>query len=163
MTEPTPDTAPQVMEAEPTPTTDGTVTTETADVTMSDPTEIAINPEVREHTFLILRSLILLQQQPQTASLPESQPAPTPTPVSAATPTPAPVAPASSRNSPHPSASQQAPTQPIPHGSPTRVYLNQHVTPYLLEAMKHLATNEPEKPLKFLSDFLATKSAEIEG
>ncbi|KAJ4359352.1 hypothetical protein N0V95_002277 [Ascochyta clinopodiicola] len=53
--------------------------------------------------------------------------------------------------------------EPIPHGSPTRVYLNQHVTPHLLEAMKHLAMNEPEKPLKFLSEFLAMKSAEIEG
>ncbi|EMD94259.1 hypothetical protein COCC4DRAFT_132123 [Bipolaris maydis ATCC 48331] len=71
------------------------------------------------------------------------------------------TAPASSRNSPHPTA--QAPTQPIPHGSPTRVYLNQHVTPYLLEAMKHLATQEPEKPLKWLSEFLAKKSAEVEG
>ncbi|CAN9397993.1 unnamed protein product [Alternaria alternata] len=75
----------------------------------------------------------------------------------APTPTPA----ASSRNSPHPTA--QAPTQPIPHGSPTRVYLNQHVTPHLLEAMKHLATTEPEKPLKWLSEFLAQKSREIEG
>jgi COMPASS component SDC1 len=43
------------------------------------------------------------------------------------------------------------------------VYLNQNVTPHLLEAMKHLATNEPEKPLKFLSEFLANKSREIEG
>ncbi|KAH8732756.1 hypothetical protein GQ44DRAFT_696379 [Phaeosphaeriaceae sp. PMI808] len=81
-----------------------------------------------------------------------------------ATPTPTPVIqppPVSSRNSPHPSV--QAPTQPIPHGSPTRVYLNQNVTPHLLEAMKHLATTEPEKPLKWLSEFLAMKSAEIEG
>jgi COMPASS component SDC1 len=43
------------------------------------------------------------------------------------------------------------------------VYLNQHVTPHLLEAMKHLATTEPEKPLKWLSEFLAQKSREIEG
>ncbi|KAH3914622.1 hypothetical protein HBI56_096360 [Parastagonospora nodorum] len=90
---------------------------------------------------------------------------PTPT-VQTAPPTPAPVEqrpapPVSSRNSPHPTA--QAPTQPIPHGSPTRVYLNQYVTPHLLEAMKHLATTEPDKPLKFLSEFLAQKSAELEG
>jgi COMPASS component SDC1 len=51
----------------------------------------------------------------------------------------------------------------VPHGSPTRVYLNQRVTPHLLEAMKHLATAEPEKPLKWLSEFLAMKSEEIEG
>jgi COMPASS component SDC1 len=43
------------------------------------------------------------------------------------------------------------------------VYLNQNVTPHLLEAMKHLATTEPEKPLKWLSEFLAMKSQEIEG
>jgi len=43
------------------------------------------------------------------------------------------------------------------------VYLNQHVTPHLLEAMKNLATLEPEKPLKWLSEYLAQKSAEIEG
>lgn len=101
------------------------------------------------------------QPEPQ----PESQPTPTSAPASAPTPppasTPAPAATVSSRNSPHPQ--QQAPTQPIPHGSPTRVYLNQNVTPHLLEAMKHLATNEPEKPLKFLSEFLANKSREIEG
>ncbi|KAF1959294.1 hypothetical protein CC80DRAFT_490249 [Byssothecium circinans] len=78
-------------------------------------------------------------------------------------PTPAAPTPTTTRNSPHPSAPSQAPTQPIPHGSPTRLYLNQHVTPHLLEAMKHLVTNEPEKPLKFLSDFLAQKSAELEG
>jgi COMPASS component SDC1 len=84
--------------------------------------------------------------------------------VQTAPPTPAPVAqPASSRNSPHPSAPAQAPSQPIPHGSPTRVYLNQNVTPHLLEAMKHLATTEPDKPLKWLSEYLAMKSAEIEG
>ncbi|RMZ66708.1 Dpy-30 motif [Pyrenophora seminiperda CCB06] len=98
-----------------------------------------------------------LQTQPQTPSQAPPPTAPSaPTLPTAPTPTPA-----SSRNSPHPPA--QAPTQPIPHGSPTRVYLNQHVTPHLLEAMKHLATTEPEKPLKWLSEFLANKSAEIEG
>ncbi|KAH6879201.1 hypothetical protein BKA58DRAFT_399168 [Alternaria rosae] len=92
-----------------------------------------------------------------TPAPPSAPTLPTTTTAQAPTPTPA----ASSRNSPHPTA--QAPTQPIPHGSPTRVYLNQHVTPHLLEAMKHLATAEPEKPLKWLSEFLAGKSREIEG
>ncbi|KAL6711929.1 hypothetical protein ACN47E_002972 [Coniothyrium glycines] len=98
---------------------------------------------------------------------PQPQPQPPPTLLhaqpSAPSPAPTPVAQpsASSRNSPHPTP--QAPSQPIPHGSPTRVYLNQHVTPYLLEAMKHLATTEPEKPLKWLSEYLAHKSAEVEG
>ncbi|KAK5009029.1 hypothetical protein LTR28_003073 [Elasticomyces elasticus] len=55
------------------------------------------------------------------------------------------------------------PEKPNPHGSPTRVYLNQNVTPHLLEAMKYLAVYEPERPLKWLSDFLARRSAEVEG
>ncbi|KAL1594723.1 hypothetical protein SLS59_008773 [Nothophoma quercina] len=152
MTEPTSDAVPQVAETEPTPITNGTTATnEAADVTMADSTEVPASTELQS------------QPTPLSEAQPESQPAPTPAPVSAPTPTPALAASASSRNSPHPSAPQQAPTQPIPHGSPTRVYLNQHVTPHLLEAMKHLATNEPEKPLKFLSEFLAMKSAEIEG
>lgn len=55
------------------------------------------------------------------------------------------------------------PTQPNPHGSPTRVYLNQNVTPYLLEGMKYLAVYEPDKPLKWLSEYLAKRSQEVEG
>jgi COMPASS component SDC1 len=50
-----------------------------------------------------------------------------------------------------------------PHGSPVRIYLNQKVTPHLLEGMKYLATHEPEKPLQWLSEFLAKKSEELEG
>lgn len=38
-----------------------------------------------------------------------------------------------------------------------------NVTPHLLEAMKHLAVYEPEKPLAWLSEFLAEKSREVEG
>ncbi|OJD29858.1 compass complex subunit [Diplodia corticola] len=37
---------------------------------------------------------------------------------------------------------QELPTQPNAHGSPTRVYLNQNVTPHLLEGMKKLALEE---------------------
>ena len=169
MAEPTPDAVPQVAETEPTPITNGTTaTSEVVDVTMADSTEAPASTEVCNPTriqsiFILISIQIPTQPTPLPEAQQEAQPAPTPAPVSAPTPTPAPAAPASSRNSPHPSAPQQAPTQPIPHGSPTRVYLNQHVTPHLLEAMKHLATNEPEKPLKFLSEFLAMKSAEIEG
>ncbi|KAJ4988045.1 compass complex subunit [Stagonosporopsis vannaccii] len=183
MTEPTADVASQVAETESTPITNGTTVNEATDVTMADSTEVPV-PTEASHVDCVKEVLLTLRQPPsQTAPQPEAQPevqsesqpevqfevqpgtqpTPTPAPVSAPTPTPAPAAPASSRNSPHPTGSQQAPTQPIPHGSPTRVYLNQHVTPHLLEAMKHLATNEPEKPLKFLSEFLAMKSAEIEG
>jgi COMPASS component SDC1 len=59
------------------------------------------------------------------------------------------------------SALQQI-TQPLLHGSPTRVLLNSRVTPHVLEGIKHVATNEPEKPLKWLSEFLARKSEELE-
>ncbi|KAH7076928.1 hypothetical protein BKA63DRAFT_565296 [Paraphoma chrysanthemicola] len=138
MTEPSPNPASELADPEPTPIANGTPI----------PTDIEMTDSLP------------IQEAPPTPNL---QPT-----VQTATPTPAPAPqqapPASSRNSPHPSAPvQQAPTQPIPHGSPTRVYLNTHVTPHLLEAMKHLATTEPEKPLKWLSEFLAAKSAEIEG
>ncbi|KAK8218462.1 hypothetical protein HDK77DRAFT_19967 [Phyllosticta capitalensis] len=58
---------------------------------------------------------------------------------------------------------QQLPREALPHGAPTRVYLNTHVTPHLLEAMKKLVAVEPEKPLEWLSKFLAEKSKEVEG
>ncbi|KAF2855471.1 hypothetical protein T440DRAFT_504127 [Plenodomus tracheiphilus IPT5] len=132
-------------------------TPQTTDVEMADSTT---QPELPTDTTLPTR--------PDTTTAPELPPSTLPTQPSAPSPAPTQApssfpAPASSRNSPHPSAPAQAPTQPIPHGSPTRVYLNQNVTPHLLEAMKHLATTEPEKPLKWLSEFLARKSAEIEG
>jgi COMPASS component SDC1 len=43
------------------------------------------------------------------------------------------------------------------------VYLNQNVTPHILEGMKYLAVYEPEKPLKWLSEFLEKRSKEVEG
>lgn len=134
---------------------------QTADVVMTDSASqqpgLEAAAPAQEQTPLPTQQQQQQQQQAPQAppSLPTQPSAPSPAP------TPIPHATASSRNSPHPT--QQAPTQPIPHGSPTRVYLNQHVTPHLLEAMKHLATTEPEKPLKWLSEFLAKKSAEIEG
>ncbi|KAF1912451.1 hypothetical protein BDU57DRAFT_590253 [Ampelomyces quisqualis] len=155
MAESSPNAALQTADPESTPITNGTpaaTDTEMADsVPEAAPPQDAI-PEAAQE---------VKQEQPQTTAA--LQPT-----VQTAPPTPAPVVqpppPVSSRNSPHPSApAQQAPTQPIPHGSPTRVYLNQYITPHLLEAMKHLATTEPDKPLKWLSEFLAMKSAELEG
>ncbi|KIW07615.1 uncharacterized protein PV09_01565 [Verruconis gallopava] len=68
------------------------------------------------------------------------------------------------RGSPHPAPPVTVPpSQPNPHGSPVRVYLNQKVTPYLLEGMKQLAIEEPEKPLKWLAEYLERKSREVEG
>ena len=52
---------------------------------------------------------------------------------------------------------------PNPHGAPVRIYLNSKVTPHLLEGVKYIAAHEPEKPLKWLADFLQKKSEEVEG
>ncbi|KAH9879143.1 hypothetical protein J1614_002580 [Plenodomus biglobosus] len=157
MAELTQDPALQASEAAP-PQTNGH-TLQTTDVEMTDS---AAQPELPTAPIITAPTDAAAETQPETQpAAPQPQPlAPSPAPTPAPTSLPAP---ASSRNSPHPSAPTQAPTQPIPHGSPTRVYLNQNVTPHLLEAMKHLATTEPDKPLKWLSEFLAQKSAEIEG
>ena len=61
---------------------------------------------------------------------------------------------------PQPSA---RPEKPAVHGGPTRQYLNQNLTPHLLEGMKYLAVYEPEKPLLWLADFLRDRSKEVEG
>ena len=55
------------------------------------------------------------------------------------------------------------PDKPVAHGGPTRQFLNQNITPHLLEGMKYLAVYEPEKPLLWLSEFLKDRSKEIEG
>ncbi|KAB8772376.1 hypothetical protein FH972_026665 [Carpinus fangiana] len=47
-------------------------------------------------------------------------------------------------------------------GSHTRVYLNQTVTPVVLAGLKEVAQCEPEKPLRWLGEYLLKKSAEIE-
>ncbi|ORY19427.1 hypothetical protein BCR34DRAFT_552037 [Clohesyomyces aquaticus] len=130
------------------------------------PTQNGTDIEMKDSTDTLAIDPALATQNP-------TQPVPVSTPThqqtagpSAPTPTPAPPTSTSTptRNSPHPSAPPpSAPTHPNPHGSPTRVYLNQNVTPHLLEAMKHLVTAEPDKPLKWLSEFLAQKSLEIEG
>lgn len=160
MAEPSPPAAPQTADSEQPPIANGTPATTDVEMADSAPAQEVLKSTARTHLHHHTNPQ---KSTPNPSLQPTVQTAP-------ATPAPQPVAPsapalpattASSRNSPHPTA--QAPTQPIPHGSPTRVYLNQNVTPHLLEAMKHLATNEPEKPLKWLSEFLAMKSAEIEG
>ncbi|KAK5727940.1 hypothetical protein LTR17_012363 [Elasticomyces elasticus] len=54
-------------------------------------------------------------------------------------------------------------TQPVAHGGPTRQFLNQNITPHLLEGMKYVAMQEPDKPLLWLSEFLRDRSKEVEG
>ncbi|KAF2403816.1 hypothetical protein EJ06DRAFT_527420 [Trichodelitschia bisporula] len=96
---------------------------------------------------------------------PSPQPQPQPQQQLQAQPQPQPSSqPPTARGSPHPSTPAPAPPpQPNHYGSQTRVYLNQKVTPHLLEGMKHLAVYEPEKPLQWLSEFLAQRSREMEG
>jgi COMPASS component SDC1 len=55
------------------------------------------------------------------------------------------------------------PKLPNPHGAQARIYLNKNVTPHLLEGVKHLAMERPEQPLKWLAEFLAKRSEEVEG
>ncbi|KAF2234448.1 hypothetical protein EV356DRAFT_501661 [Viridothelium virens] len=76
---------------------------------------------------------------------------------------PAPRTSSNPPTTPSAATSLAPPPAPSPHGSPTRVYLNQNVTPHLLEGVKYLAVYEPEKPLKWLAEFLGERSREIEG
>jgi COMPASS component SDC1 len=180
------ESAPQIPEADAQPvangvapdaTTEMTVdSTAAADITMTDSHDVKTPTckqlAARNYNETQLESAPAAQPTEPQASTADAEPTtapttntPTPAPAPANAPTPTPAPAPSSRASPHPSAQaqQQPPVHPIPHGSPTRVYLNQHVTPHLLEAMKHLVTAEPEKPLLWLSEFLAGKSREIEG
>ncbi|KAF2186994.1 hypothetical protein K469DRAFT_705543 [Zopfia rhizophila CBS 207.26] len=126
--------------AEPSPTPHPTADAEPV------PNGTSVDVEMKEESAI--------EQTPQPAAV-QTPTHPTSHPTATHTPT---------RNSPHPSAPQTAaPDKPNLHGSSTRMYLNQNVTPYLLEAMKHLATMEPQKPLKWLSEYLAEKSLEVEG
>lgn len=123
-----------------------------ADVEMTESTPIAASGAALEATQALVPDIAspapvvateaTSQQQPAPVSIQQQavvSPAHTSAPLSA--PSPAPPS-TSARNSPHPSGPAQAPVHATLHGAPTRRYLNEHVTPYLLEAMKHLATSE---------------------
>ncbi|QIW96413.1 hypothetical protein AMS68_001931 [Peltaster fructicola] len=62
-----------------------------------------------------------------------------------------------------PPTASARPEKPVAHGGPTRQYLNQNITPHLLEGMKYLAMHEPEKPLAWLAEFLKDRSKQVEG
>lgn len=137
--------------------TDGPITTQTHQAPPSEPTQTSETPQQATQPF---RPQIP-QADPQTApevvptpvqAAPASQPPPQTQPVAAI---------AAVRSSPAPLAGP--PLQPIPNGAPARVYLNQMVTPHLLEGMKHLAVYQPEKPLEWLGEYLSMKSREVEG
>ena len=74
------------------------------------------------------------------------------------------------------------PSQAQAHGAPVRQYLNENLTPYLLEVSKHLAAHRyallglhilrcllidvlgrPQKPLEFVAEYFMEKSRQIEG
>lgn len=76
-----------------------------------------------------------------------------------------PVAPptTSSRTGSAPPPPPAKPEKAVAHGGPTRQYLNTHITPHLLEGMKAIAMQEPDKPLLWLSEFLKERSQEVEG
>jgi COMPASS component SDC1 len=103
-----------------------------------------------------------LDQQPPMMASEGVAAAQTPLPAAVATPPAASSASATRPGSmpPQPSAK---PDKPVAHGGPTRQYLNQYITPHLLEGMKYIAAYEPEKPLLWLSEFLKERSKEVEG
>jgi len=129
---------------------------------MSEPPQT--NPIASIGAAAVAYQLAMTEQQ--------NPPASTTTP---ATTTPAPELPAdinmskpveavSSPRNPPPAASTPAmPVEAQQHGAPTRRYLNTKVTASLLEGMKKLAKEQPEDPLRVLSEFLAQKSRELEG
>lgn len=48
-------------------------------------------------------------------------------------------------------------------GSSVRKYLNENLTPHLLEGLKIVGKNKPEDPLYELAQFLLQRSAELKG
>lgn len=115
--------------------------TPTEDVEMVEPAPAP----VIDHPVPAEPSAIASETAPASTSEPQAQPPPVqqqqPAQPALSAPSPA-LAPASSRNSPHPTGPAQIPVHATLHGAPTRQYLNQHVTPHLLEAMKQLVTVE---------------------
>ncbi|KAG9535482.1 hypothetical protein KCU71_g23277, partial [Aureobasidium melanogenum] len=78
-------------------------------------------------------------------------------PVKAPTPSPAPTRPSSI-----PPAVSLPPEKANQHGAPDRIYLN-NVATYFMEGMKYLVFYQPEKPLRWMAEFLMKRSIEIEG
>ncbi|KAG9945254.1 hypothetical protein KCU85_g7414, partial [Aureobasidium melanogenum] len=93
---------------------------------------------------------------PATASAPTAPPAAA-LPVKAPTPSPAPTRPSSI-----PPAVSLPPEKANQHGAPDRIYLN-NVATYFMEGMKYLVFYQPEKPLRWMAEFLMKRSIEIEG
>lgn len=98
-----------------------------------------------------------IQEQQSATVIPETPVAAQPAVSALAAPAP------TTRTGSLPPAPSARPEKPVAHGGPTRQYLNQNLTPHLLEGMKYLAMYEPEKPLAWLADFLKDRSKQVEG
>ncbi|KAI4729578.1 hypothetical protein E4T49_02703 [Aureobasidium sp. EXF-10728] len=98
-------------------------------------------------------------QAPSVSPLPATAAAPVAAslPISAPTPSPAPTRPSSI-----PPTVSLPPEKAREHGSEGRIYLN-NIAMYFMEGMKYCAHYEPEKPLKWMGEFLLKRSAEVEG
>jgi COMPASS component SDC1 len=117
---------------------------------------------INDHSADAPASQVPVAQAPSASPLPAIASAPVVAPaaslpVSAPSPSPAPTRPSSI-----PPAVSLPPEKPHQHGAPTRIYLND-VAMYFMEGMKYLAVYKPEKPLKWMGEFLLKRSAEIEG
>lgn len=155
--------------------TNGTTAPLGGDIEMKEETamEVSHHPRTQHDTIHSLLLQAPLDSIPQPTDPTDPQPPPQPQapvehlstitqpPLAAATP-PITSAPTTRPGSMPPQPSTK-PEKPVAHGGPTRQYLNQNVTPHLLEAMKYLAAYEPEKPLLWLSEFLRDRSKEVEG
>ena len=94
----------------------------------------------------------------EAAALPINGTAPAATISNSATPSNIPSTPAAPRDGK--SAAQSDFPTPLPsqaqaHGAPVRQYLNEHLTPYLLEVSKHLAAHRYATPGLTFSNVLA--------
>ncbi|KAK3939154.1 Dpy-30 motif-domain-containing protein [Diplogelasinospora grovesii] len=64
---------------------------------------------------------------------------------------------------PDPNAGFTMPSEAPIHGAPVRQYINQTITPTLLEGMKMVAKEKPKDPLRVLGEFLIQRSKELES
>ncbi|POR30829.1 Set1 complex component sdc1 [Tolypocladium paradoxum] len=124
------------------------------DIVMSDaPMDQAAVCAISVWCFRMDYLLTVSPQSPAPAAC-----APSPAPARTGTP-----AQGSRAASVHPDAGLALPSEAVPHGDPTRRYLNAKVTGVLLEGMKQLAKDQPNDPLRVLGEYLIQKSKELEG
>lgn len=60
-------------------------------------------------------------------------------------------------------APTQFPKTAAPNGAPARRYINERITPHLLDGLKIIAKEQPDDPLRILGEYLLQKSRELEG